>query len=311
MDISCFREFLVLAETCSYWAAAERLFISQSALSKRIRAMEKELGGPLFLRTTRRVELSELGRFMLPYARSIVQLQREYEAALCDRGGYGMETLELASIPSMAQYDITGLLMEFHRDDPGVRIHTQEGDTVQVREWLLEKRCELGFIRDSEQYFRYDPARDGLLEKVVFDSDEIVAVLPQGHPLAGGPCVELAQLEGERMALLKEGTMPYDLCLRACREAGFNPQVAFTSHSMEALLDVVSRAGCVSLMFSRPLEFIRREAPGRAAAVAAVPIAPSIRTEICICWRRDRPLSDAAARFVGLCTAGRQAAAAN
>ena len=69
MDINYFREFVILAETKNYWAASERLFIGQSSLSKHIKTLEKSLGAALFDRTSRKVELTEFGKRMLPYAR--------------------------------------------------------------------------------------------------------------------------------------------------------------------------------------------------------------------------------------------------
>ena len=81
MDISYWKEFSVLAETKNYWAAAEKLFVGQSSLSKHIKTMETQLGGELFMRTSRKVELTELGKLMLPYARQIAQLQTQYETA--------------------------------------------------------------------------------------------------------------------------------------------------------------------------------------------------------------------------------------
>lgn len=85
MDINYFKEFSVLAETRNYWEAAERLFVNQSTLSKHIKAMEKELGVLLFSRTTRKVELTEFGKALLPYAQSIMHTQFEYSALLLQK----------------------------------------------------------------------------------------------------------------------------------------------------------------------------------------------------------------------------------
>ena len=68
MEISYFNEFVILAETRNYWAASERLYIGQSSLSKHIKTLESQLGAPLFDRTSRKVELTEFGAKMLPYA---------------------------------------------------------------------------------------------------------------------------------------------------------------------------------------------------------------------------------------------------
>lgn len=99
MEISYFREFVVLAETQNYWAASERMFIGQSSLSKHIKTLERQLGAPLFDRSSRRVALTEFGRLMLPYAQKVASLQYEYEAAAFNYRETGGETLRLASIP--------------------------------------------------------------------------------------------------------------------------------------------------------------------------------------------------------------------
>ena len=79
MEISYFKDFVILAETKNFWAASERLYIGQSSLSKHIKTLERELGAPLFTRTSRKVELTEFGELMLPYAQSLSRMQYEYE----------------------------------------------------------------------------------------------------------------------------------------------------------------------------------------------------------------------------------------
>lgn len=81
MQTQYYKEFLVLAQTLNYWAAADKLFISQSVLSKHIKAMERELGSPLFRRSSRKVALTELGEKLLPLAEKICRLQAEAAAA--------------------------------------------------------------------------------------------------------------------------------------------------------------------------------------------------------------------------------------
>ena len=83
METGYIREFVMLADCLNFSEAAERLFISQSSLSKHIRALERELGGELFVRTTRTIRLSEMGTVYLPYARKIADLCDQAEV----RGG--------------------------------------------------------------------------------------------------------------------------------------------------------------------------------------------------------------------------------
>ena len=301
MDINYFREFVILAETKNYWAASERLFIGQSSLSKHIKTLEKSLGAALFDRTSRKVELTEFGKRMLPYAQSVAKLQYEYEAAAFNYLHEEKEILNIASIPVMAQYDITDILVKFQLDFPTVQINTFESDTLEVREWLLERKCELGFFRDSVAYLEHDPDKESRLTKVPFCRDKLVAVLPKDHPLAGAEKLELSALAGECFAFIKKGTMPYALCMRVCREAGFTPEVLFTSHSLEAILDMVTKGSCVALLFANHVAYPIDSVLSIAPPFATVPVTPEIQTTVYLGHLKNVPLSPAASRFVEYC----------
>lgn len=308
MDISYFREFAILAETKNYWAASERLFIGQSSLSKHIKTMEKQLGSALFERTSRKVELTEFGALMLPYAQSIAKLQYEYEAAAFNHLNQEMEVLHIASIPVMAHYGITDILLRFQADFPRVQIRTSEADTLQIREWLIERKCELAFYRDSVAYLEHNPDKERSLIKLPYYQDRLVAVIPKDHPLANNSCVELTQLSKEQFVLLQNGSMPHSLCMRACQEAGFIPRVVFTSHNLEALLDMVSKGDCVSLLFAGHVDFPRAflhddQTPAPPLPFAVVPITPEIPTTVCLGYLKGAPLSPAAAHFLEYCVA--------
>lgn len=301
MEISYFREFVVLAETQNYWAASERLFIGQSSLSKHIKTLERQLGAPLFDRSSRRVALTEFGRLMLPYAQKVASLQYEYEAAAFNYRETGGETLRLASIPVIAHYNITDILVRFQLDFPTVEVQLQEADSIEVREWLLECKCDLCFYRDSPVYFEHDPDKEAQMVKIPYWQDRLVAVLPRDHPLAGQTRLELGQLADEVFALIKKDTMPYNLCIRACREAGFAPQVVFTSHSLEAILDMVTKGSCVALLFANHVAFPHPAGKGPDTPFVAVPVAPEISTTIYLAYRKGAPLSEAATHFVDYC----------
>ncbi len=152
MEISYFNEFVILAETRNYWAAAERLYIGQSSLSKHIKTLETQLGAPLFDRTSRKVELTEFGAKMLPYAQSISRLQFQYEAAAADYLNGETDQLVIGSIPALASYNIVDILVRYQLDFPSVQVQTREADTMKVRKWLFEPSVDVAFYRDSVAY---------------------------------------------------------------------------------------------------------------------------------------------------------------
>lgn len=302
MEISYFREFVILAETKNYWAAADRLFIGESSLSKHIKTMEKQLGGALFDRTSRKVQLSEFGAALLPYAQSIAKLQDEYETAAFNFLNVGSESLTIACIPAMARYNITNILISFQKNYPKVQVHTLEEDTIYVRELLLEQKCDLGIYRDNETYLGHDPVKEGQLVKIPYCEDQLVAVLPKSHPLAGQDRLELNQLKDEFFSLIRKDTMPYTLCVQACREAGFTPKILFTSHNLDAVLDMVTQGGCVSLLFANHVAYPVDSVLSVEPPFAVVPVTPDIRTTIYLSYMKDVPLSRSAKAFIEHCT---------
>ncbi|MCD8363795.1 MAG: LysR family transcriptional regulator [Lachnospiraceae bacterium] len=311
MNISYFREFVVLAETQNFWAAAERLFVSQSSLSKHIKALESNLGAPLFERTSRRVELSAFGRTMLPYAQSMAKLQYDYETAAFNFLHQENATLEIASIPVLAHYNITEALLRFKKAHPMVQVNIQEGDTLLVREKLISRECEVGIYRDSPSYLEHDPDKEQHLEKLAYVSDQLIAVLPPDHPLSRFPNVKLSQLSGEFFALIHQDTMPYELCLRVCREAGFTPNVIFNSHNLESILDMVRKGSCVALLFTNHLDFPHHIDFGGKPPFVAVPVTPTIQTTVYLSYRKGEALSSVAAHFIEFCKQARSGLVGN
>ena len=260
MDISYFNEFVVLAETRNFWAASERLFIGQSSLSKHIKAMEKELGAPLFARTSRRVQLTEFGQLMLPYAQSIARLRDHYESVAYNY------------------------------------VNAEEQLNV-----LLQRKCHLAIYRESEAYLEHDPDTERLITKLHYCDDPLVTVLPNDHPLAGENHIELKALAEDNFALIHPETMPYALSIRACREAGFQPKVLFTSHNLEAVLDMVRKGRCAALLFANHVNFPRNLPDDEQRFFSEDPATPEIYTTVCLSYLKDAELSPAVRDFIDYC----------
>lgn len=292
MDINYFKEFSVLAETKNYWEAAERLFINQSTLSKHIKTMERELGVPLFFRTTRRVELTEFGRALLPYAQSIMHTQFEYSTTLLLKRSGGQGLFSIGSIPAMAQYGITQLLLNFQKVHPDCRFKVTEDDAKNLTGLLASQKCELIFLREP---IRQPDGPEDELARIPYLTDQLVALLPKGHPLANRDGLTLRELRDEKFCFLKESSMIYDLCRLACQEAGFIPNIVFDSHRLDSIFDMVTYGKCVALLMD---QHAKKALDAPVIPFSSVKIVPAISTRISLCYRRDRALSWPAGRFV-------------
>lgn len=298
MNTTFLKEFTVLAETKNFWDASERLYINQSTLSKHIKTIETELGVQLFTRTTRRVELTEYGKALLPYAQTIIRAEFEYSSMLMQMQNYENDLLTFGAIPAMVQYGITNLFIAFKEKYPDSNVQLIEDDPGTLPELLYKKKCELIFTRESKLDFEKNFLSDERIVRIPCIQDHLVALLPTNHPLAGRDNISLRELSNEKFCMLKEETMMYNLCVDACLAANFIPNISFTSHRLESIFDIVVNGSHVALLMDRHavLPEYATDAPW-----VTVDISPQISTQLSLCYLRDAKLSKTAQNFIRFC----------
>lgn len=285
MELNYIREFVVLAETESFLEASESLFISQSSLSKHIKALEKDLDLTLFDRSTRKVRLNEYGRTFLKYAKGIAHLQYQYQTALMNKHEKVYQTIALGSIPVMAPYCITDIIIKFKQENEKFAVNLIEGDSSELKMMLRQDKCELAFIRESKH-------SDDEFAKIPFTQDTLSVVLPAYHPLAKEKEIHIEQLQDEDFLLLQPNTMLYQICVEACHKAGFTPNIAFTGQRAENIIDLIEKGMGISLLMRKPIAYLS------STNVKIIDIAPIITTDIKLYYKKEKALSLAAKHFI-------------
>ncbi len=230
MDFHQLRIFLAVARSRSFSRGAEAVFLTQPTVSGHVKALERELGVPLFDRSQRELTLTQAGRRLQEYAQELMQLQEETLAAVQqesrDPGGH----LELAASSVPGTYLLPGLLLAFHREFPRVTFSVRLRDSGDVLESLREGLVPVGFIGEL--------TGAGDLGGEELTRDELVLITPPGHPL--GSLVP----EGE------EPVLPLEPCLRypfVLREPGSATRAFFTRTLEEAGTDIC-RLQVIALM---------------------------------------------------------------
>ncbi len=279
MDIEHLREFLTLADAVSLSEAADRLFLSQSTVSRHLQQLEAELGTPLFYRTSRRLEINASGRLLLPYARELVDQYDACRRAMAAQLRQARGQLVIGSLPAMTEYPIRAMIESFGAAHPDEPVRVVEGESYELKEQVLAGECDAAFVREAG-------GEDGRFVRVPLCTDRLVAVLPRTHPLAGQTSVQLRQLREETFLTLPRDTVMYDVTLDLCRAAGFTPDIAMQSHHMRTAIDLLSRQAGVSIASERTARV------NAGAQTALVPIEPEARTQINVICRRgdaERP----------------------
>lgn len=289
MNTEYLREFITIARLSSFSRASEELCISQSSLSKHIAALEQELGVRLFNRTSRCVELSDVGKRLLPYATGIAEMSQQiqaiaYKQAIWDAHKKRCRKVCIASFPLMAAYNITGVIADFYRTYPDIAVSTSEFEPFSIPHLLDTNQFELAFVR---------PFHSGMneYEGIEYCSEDVIAVLPYTHPLAAEPVIRLEQLKDENLILIGEQAELHSICVDLCIQAGFSPQISFSGLRPENIIDLVSLNMGVSILARHFYDYYKKP------MVVGVEITPTARTTIQLIRRKGRRLSPEAQAF--------------
>lgn len=256
MELRHLRYFIAVAEELHFGRAAVQLGISQPPLSQQIQALEEELGARLFERTNRRVALSEVGRLFLPEARQVLaQLDKAVDVARrAQRGEVGELKVGFTSSAPFTS-TIPRAIQAFRLACPAVHLDLCELSSRGVAEAVAEGRLQVGMLRPLEEM----PAGLEALELFV---EELVVVLPAGHPLAGREAgISLGELAGEAFVFFPRsfGTGLYDQLLDLARAAGFTPRIVQEASEAMTLIGLVATGLGVTVL---PASFSRMRIDG-------------------------------------------------
>ncbi len=293
MELRHLRYFVAVAEHLSFGRAAERLHISQPPLSRQIRALEDELGAPLFSRTRRSVRLTAAGAALLPEARRLLRDADALQAGARRLAAGAVGTLALGFISVAAYNLLPQLAPEFRRRHPGIKLVLQEATSDVQLGALAQGELDVGLV--------LPPVEAPGLEYAPLLHDTLVAALPAGRGGKGPVAVGALRHEPFILFPRRVGTSLHDAIVGVCRRAGFAPRVAQEAIQMQTIISLVA-AGMGIALVPAALRKLRR------AGVVYRPLTDrAARVEIGVAWRAadDAPAVQA---FVGLARATARAA---
>ena len=245
LELRHYRYFAALAEELHFGRAAERLGISQPALSQQFRWIEQEAGAPLLSRSKRRLALTEVGAVFQEEALGVLRQVRHAELATASasRGDLGS-----ASIGYVASAALSGLLprlvYRFRQDYPAVRLAMREMDMPAQLDAVARGALDIGFIRPPLQALP-----EGL---ALFDiaAEAVVVALHATHALASRARIDVAMLRDETFICThtEHGTGFYAITLAICGNAGFQPRVEALSSQMATIISMVAAGFGVALI---------------------------------------------------------------
>jgi LysR family transcriptional regulator, low CO2-responsive transcriptional regulator len=197
MDTRQLAAFCAVVERKSFSQAAERLGVTQPAVSLQIRSLEQRLGRQLLDRSGRRVEPTEAGLRLYASAQRLLQAEEQlHEELESDDEGLLTGGLELGASTGPGGTVVPIILCEFQERHPDVHVRLSVSDTQRVVAQVAERELELGIVGAGRRHrgVTFEP----------FFRDEVVLTVPAAHPFAG-KTVTLEQLRGEPLIVMQEG----------------------------------------------------------------------------------------------------------
>ena len=285
--------FLAVADSGSFTGAALLLHVAQPSLSQAVKALEKEVGTPLFRRLPRGVAPTPAGDALLAPARQVVRDLRTARAAVQNVVGLRGGTLDLAMLPALTLDPLSTMIGRFRREHPSVHLYlAQPEQATEVHELVRSGEVEIGFMDELPI------AGDDMVSEVV-STQPLWAAFPPGTELGAEHDVGWAELVAHGLICGGRGTLVRDLVDRWAAANGLgSPTPAIELGRRETgIYLVLAGAGVAAFPIA-----IARLAESLGAVVRPIENLPA-RT--IISSRRAGPLSPAAAAFLSIVRSAR------
>lgn len=274
---------MAIAEEQSFTRAAQRCFVVQSALSRQIKSLESELGVRLFARTSRKVEVTPAGEAFVKQARLCLQAAERAKASAAAAHGQIRGSLTIGVIPTVTAVDIAAVLGAFRRSYPEVGVQVRTGGSDEFLRRIAAGQLDVGVLGLAE----------GVTPRGVqtreLSQERLVAVLSEGHRLAGRRRLRLKDLADEPFVDFPEGSSGREQSDLAFERARLRREVSLEVNTADLLTGLVRQGLGVALVAPS----VAREAPG----CVCIPVSDGpVRVEY-LAWDSFNP-SPAAQAFV-------------
>jgi len=283
-QLECFR---AVARRRHFARAADSLGKTQPALTVHVQRLEADLGVRLLERSGRQISLTPAGQILLPYAEKILADTAEARLRMTEVHGGAIGVVRIGVIPTIAAHFLPGVFREFKSRFPRVTVMLREESTTPMLTALLQSG-------EVDLSIALRPHRSARLNARTLFTEEFCLAVSLDHSLASQSSVAISRLRREKFILYKTpGHNSRELTLQFCRNAGFEPEVAFESEQAETIEYLVASNLGLTLL----PEMVLRHRSGQNIAMVRIQ-APTPRRTVVVTWRRGRYLSNNARQFL-------------
>lgn len=283
MDLRELEYFVVICEEKNFTSAAERLYISQPAISKTLYKLEEELGLRLINRNQKPVAITAEGEVLLKLARDIIAQVQSAQTIMDEYKKLKRGSFTIAVPPMTGAYFFPPLFAGFKKKYPSLDMRIIDGGSLASLEAVKREEIHTGLII-------FPPKDMADVGNIPVTQQELVVCLPADHPLAGQSFLSLQQLENEPVVLYNEGFALRSIILNAYAEAGLTPKIEISTNQFLTIKALVGKGAGIS--------FLPAIAVNDTDAIVTVPLNPQLHVTIGLVWNRNSFLPPACKAFI-------------
>lgn len=291
MDLKQLEYIVKISEENNITKAAEKLFITQSALNQQLLKLEKELGTQLFFRSRSNWHLTEAGEIYLSTAKEILQLKKDAYNKIYDVTETRKGNLSIGFTPGRGINMFSGVYPKFHRSHSMIHVHPHELSVQRQHELLTAGDLDIGFMTLLPEQ------RRSSLEYIPIVSEEIYLAVPARHPVARQTQqfaeIDISLLKEEPFVLMYQTSTIRPLVDGIFREAGFEPHVLFETANTNTIITMIRSEICCGLI---PEYYVDKKKTD--ICYFALPSHP--KWEVAAAYKQNRYISKAAREFISL-----------
>ncbi|WP_143764857.1 LysR family transcriptional regulator [Collinsella vaginalis] len=284
MDIRKLEAFLTVVATGKIIDAAEKLFISQSSLSKQMSQLERELDTKLFKKTRNGVELTQAGFDFYTYASRAVSDYRTATARLQMYREEDKYPLIVGSLPLTDEYGLSDSFSSFWARNPSVQIEYIERSQENLEDKLRRHRIDLALLR-------LDLIGSEFLTAPIV-TDELIVICSGRNPLSIERTIDLKSLRNEQFIMLEEKSDVTQIFRRACEAEGFFPNTPLHHSRHRMLLKAVRNNMGVTVLPRRLL------ASAPTGDLIGIPFKHPLRSTLGLAWLAEKPITAVERTFI-------------
>lgn len=236
--------FVEVAQQLNFTRAAQRLHITQPAVSQHIRGLEEDLGAVLFDRTNRTVRLTRAGEVVYEHARRMLQTEQQMRRVIEDVSGAVRGPLRIGASYTIGEYILPSIVAEFWELYPDVEPHIEIENTHDVAEAVANRRLDLGLIEGSIGSLHGNSGIN--VEEIA--RDELVLIAGSRQPFAGNELVSPEELSKAVWIVREEGSGTREFTDRVFEAYGIRPRRMMTFSSTQAVKEAVQSGLGIALI---------------------------------------------------------------